>query len=164
MSYSANDNQNFFVLQNNGRTTSRVLNRPGGNCSISLGGWTEEELEQQRLKREQAMAAATTTTTPQESGTTVPSAKENVTNKTDDGTAVVPSTKVVDEEAGQASPAAPAADDDVQITMTTTKPSQGVSSNAFASSSTTNSFNVLTDRPTSRVLRPPGGHTSIRLG
>jgi hypothetical protein len=37
------------------------------------------------------------------------------------------------------------------------------SSNAFASSSSTNSFNVITDRPTSRVLAPPGGHTSIRL-
>eukprot|EP00985_Skeletonema_marinoi_P028492 scaffold25049_cov110-Skeletonema_marinoi.AAC.2 len=38
------------------------------------------------------------------------------------------------------------------------------SSNAFASSATTNSYNVLTDRPTSRVLRPPGGQSSIKLG
>jgi hypothetical protein len=43
------------------------------------------------------------------------------------------------------------------------KPIQ-VSSNAFASGSSTNSFNVITDRPTSRVLAPPGGHCSIRLG
>jgi hypothetical protein len=43
------------------------------------------------------------------------------------------------------------------------KPRQ-VSSNAFASGSSTNSFNVITDRPTSRVLAPPGGHCSIRLG
>jgi len=37
------------------------------------------------------------------------------------------------------------------------------SSNAFASSSSTNSYNVLTDRSTSRVLRPPGGHSSIKF-
>jgi hypothetical protein len=38
---------------------------------------------------------------------------------------------------------------------------KGVSSNAFASSSTTNSFNVLTDRPTSRVTNPPGGKDNL---
>ena len=40
---------------------------------------------------------------------------------------------------------------------------KSVSSNAFASGANMNSANVLTDRPTSRVSRPPGGHTSIRL-
>lgn len=39
-----------------------------------------------------------------------------------------------------------------------------VSSNAFASSSTTNSFNVLTSRPTSRVSNQPGGKTNFTLG
>jgi hypothetical protein len=38
-----------------------------------------------------------------------------------------------------------------------------VSSNAFASSSTTNSYNVLTDRPTSRVSNPPGGRSNFKL-
>ena len=33
--YSANDNQNYFVQS--GRTTSRVLQAPGGASSISLG-------------------------------------------------------------------------------------------------------------------------------
>lgn len=37
---------------------------------------------------------------------------------------------------------------------------EAVSSNAFASG---NGPNVLTGRPTSRVLAPPGGHTSIKL-
>ena len=50
MSYSANDNQNYFVQ--GGRTTSRVTAQPGGHCSVSLGGWTAEELEQQRKKKE----------------------------------------------------------------------------------------------------------------
>lgn len=35
MSYSCNDNQNYFVSQ--GRTTSKVSNPPGGKTSISLG-------------------------------------------------------------------------------------------------------------------------------
>lgn len=36
MSYSCNDNQNYFVSET-GRTTSRVLNPPGGASSFSLG-------------------------------------------------------------------------------------------------------------------------------
>ena len=32
-----------------------------------------------------------------------------------------------------------------------------ISSNQFASSATTNSYNVITARPTSRVLQEPGG-------
>lgn len=38
-----------------------------------------------------------------------------------------------------------------------------VSSNSFASGANMNACNVLTDRPTSRVSMPPGGHTSLRL-
>ena len=38
------------------------------------------------------------------------------------------------------------------------------SSNAYASGSRMNSGNVLTGRPTSRVLAPPGGRSSFRLG
>lgn len=35
--HSCNDNQNYFVQ--NGRTTSRVLNPPGGKTSFTLGTW-----------------------------------------------------------------------------------------------------------------------------
>ena len=41
--------------------------------------------------------------------------------------------------------------------------SSSVSANAFASGSNQNSGNVMTGRPTSRVLAPPGGHCSIQL-
>lgn len=37
----------------------------------------------------------------------------------------------------------------------------GVSSNAYAQGSRQNVGNVITDRPTSRVTQPPGGHSSI---
>ena len=47
--YSANDNQNFFVQD--GRTTSRVLNRPGGQQSFTLGGWSEEELKKHKQQQ-----------------------------------------------------------------------------------------------------------------
>ena len=50
MTYSANDNQNYFVT----RPTSRVLSQPGGQSSFTLGGWTPEELERMRLRREAA--------------------------------------------------------------------------------------------------------------
>lgn len=148
MSYSANDNQNFFVAA--GRTTSRVMAQPGGQCSISIGGWTAEELERQRQLKEQRESATqqaeavTDESTPEEPSTVAvtTTGKENPVeeNKKLESVAEI-----------DAKSAAPAA-----------KPI-GVSSNAFASASSTNSFNVVTDRPTSRVTMPPGGHTSLRL-
>jgi protein SPIRAL1 and related proteins len=39
-----------------------------------------------------------------------------------------------------------------------------VSSNAFARGANQNAGNVLTDRPTSKVLAPPGGRSSIVFG
>jgi hypothetical protein len=41
---------------------------------------------------------------------------------------------------------------------------QPISSNAFVTGSNMNGGCVMTGRPSSRVLAPPGGHTSIKLG
>ena len=41
MSYSCNDNQNYFWEADSGRTTSRVLAPPGGATSICLGSYEE---------------------------------------------------------------------------------------------------------------------------
>jgi len=38
-----------------------------------------------------------------------------------------------------------------------------ISNNKFASASNMNSGNVITDRPSSRVLNPPGGKSTISL-
>ena len=43
-------------------------------------------------------------------------------------------------------------------------PVKCVSSNSFANGNSQNVGNVLTDRPTSRVLQPPGGRSSITFG
>lgn len=56
MSYSANDNQNYFVQD--GKTTSRVLSQPGGHCSLSIGSWTPEELQRSREAAEKKKTAA----------------------------------------------------------------------------------------------------------
>jgi len=48
-----------------------------------------------------------------------------------------------------------------KVATTNSKPQ---SANAFLSGSNMNGGCVMTDRPSSRVLAPPGGHTSIKLG
>ncbi|CAN0564817.1 unnamed protein product, partial [Ectocarpus sp. 12 AP-2014] len=39
-----------------------------------------------------------------------------------------------------------------------------LSSNAFASGHSQNCGNVITGRPSSRVIAPPGGHSTFSLG
>lgn len=110
--YGCNDNQNYFV--EGGKTTSRVLQQPGGASSISLG-WEEPKKITPPQKKE------------------VNEIKEQRQNTNQKPT----SEKATNER---------------------------VSSNSFASGSNMNSGNVITDRPTSRVLNPPGGKSSFTLG
>lgn len=115
--------------------------------SISIGGYTEEELERQRQMREARANGGVHNATSNNvsKNQNIENAKKNVSND-----------KISEQE--------------VEKTVSTTvdtilpKKSTSISSNAFASSSTTNSYNVLTDRPTSKVTRPPGGQTNWSLG
>lgn len=160
MSYSANDNQNFFVQS--GRTTSRVLATPGGECSIALGGYTPAELERMRQLREQRMMKNNINNKTVEEATISSTvlAKENSTNEEE----ASPTEAIATEEKPEAAEEAQSPEEEA-ATMTqpatSASPKKGLSSNAFASSSTTNSFNVLTDRPTSRVTNPPGGKDNL---
>ena len=57
------------------------------------------------------------------------------------------------------------ADDPAEVVKPATeKKEQPFSSNNFASGSNMNSGNVISERPTSRVTRPPGGYSSFTLG
>ncbi|KAL9178365.1 hypothetical protein ACHAXT_000012 [Thalassiosira profunda] len=163
-----NDNQNYFVT----RSTSRVLAEPGGKSSTGFlfGG--------------SAAANATTVAPATASGCTVK--EETTVAAPAEAVETVEATEKTAEETPKAEEEAPvtaAADESgeesalaaaVRIKaknegqhfsifggVAAEKPA---SSNAYASSATTNSYNVLTDRSTSRVLRPPGGHSSIKLG
>mmetsp|Transcript_8222 Transcript_8222/g.9571 ORF Transcript_8222/g.9571 Transcript_8222/m.9571 type:complete len:145 (+) Transcript_8222:115-549(+) len=143
-----NENQNVYVRD--GRTTSRVLNRPGGTCSISIGGYTEEELERQRQIRESRANGGVGNT----SSNNVISKNQNIENVKKNASKDKISEQEVEKTVSTT----------VDTTLLPSKKSTSVSSNAYASSSTTNSYNVLTDRPTSKVTRPPGGQTNWSLG
>mmetsp|Transcript_2457 Transcript_2457/g.3755 ORF Transcript_2457/g.3755 Transcript_2457/m.3755 type:complete len:150 (-) Transcript_2457:242-691(-) len=148
-----NDNQNAFVT----RSTSRVLAAPGGKSSVGFlfGGGaakapaTEKaaEIEKEVLAKEVAPENETKSTAP--NSTTA--AKEVAPVPVSD--AISEAVRIKQKNESQ----------HFSIFGGTTQAPKE-SSNAFASASTTNSYNVLTDRPTSRVLRPPGGQSSIRLG
>jgi hypothetical protein len=135
---------------------SRVLNRPGGTCQISLGGYTEAELERMRKNREAkinssaAAAANANTGTENEKKATTNEKPSPEPSKKKEASPVVE--KVIAEQPVTSN------------TLPSVRRNAHVSSNAFASSSTTNSFNVLTSRPTSRVSNQPGGRSNFTLG
>lgn len=148
-----NDNQNGFVT----RPTSRVLAAPGGKSSTGFlfGGGAASapapkkaaETEKEVLAKEVAPEKET------EAGLNAATAAKNV--------APVP---VNDARSEAARIKQKNESQHFSIFGGTVAQAQKVSSNAFASASTTNSYNVLTDKPTSRVSRPPGGQSSIKLG
>lgn len=135
-----------------GTLKSRVLGPPGGKQSFTLGGYTDEELERMRMKREAKTNPATV----------------NANMGTENQKKVTTNEKLPSEPTKQkAAPSITKATIPQKAVAYSTLPGRRngrTSSNAFASSSTTNSFNVVTDRPTSRVSEPPGGKSSFRLG
>ena len=84
--YGQNNNQNYFMAD--GKTSSRVLQAPGGRSSISLS-WNDENAGEMNINS---------------------------------------------------------------------------SNNVFANGNNMNCGNVLTERPSSRVLNPPGGKSSVTFG
>jgi hypothetical protein len=138
-----NDNQNFRIQ--NGRPSSRVLAPSGGHSSLSFG------VAPPKPKPEPPAVAVVDKEEQQE--TTEEQKVEQV--------------QVQQQQQLQSSSLT------TTTTATTTKPTTTlpqpkqngpISANAFASGSSMNGPQVMTGRPTSRVLAPPGGHTSIKLG
>mmetsp|Transcript_25449 Transcript_25449/g.55932 ORF Transcript_25449/g.55932 Transcript_25449/m.55932 type:complete len:152 (+) Transcript_25449:140-595(+) len=150
-----NENQNVHVR--NGRSTSRVLNRPGGTCQITLGGYTEAELKRMKEIREAKANGSVATNTTANANNGTENEKKAATNEN-------PAPEPVEAKEASTIPEKTTMKTYASSALSSARTNTRVSSNAFASSSTTNSFNVLTDRPTSKVSNPPGGRTNFRLG
>lgn len=158
-----NDNQNYFVT----RSTSRVLAVPGGKCSIDIFGddsptsvvahSSSQSLHTEDDAADKQEQAAETEEAKRAELTAAEKNKLRAVGDSFDLFGDVPS---------------PAKKAEVQLSSMTRKGTadpaeagveagtKAVSSNRFASSATTNSYNVITSRPTSRVLQEPGGKSA----
>ena len=155
-----NDNQNYFVT----RSTSRVLSEPGGKSSVGFlfgGGMSTKApesnkglTEPEKVVRQQTVAAE------KDEETKDPLKGDELKN------AAATASRSIDtfSEAARIKQKNELQHFSIFGATTPMNDTQAESSNAFASAATTNSYNVLTGRPTSRVLMPPGGHSSIKLG
>ena len=157
-----NDNQNAFVT----RSTSRVLSVPGGKSSVGFlfgGGTTSKapapSAAEKTAETEKEVLAEEVAVVEEEKGGS--SDVKATTDTTDDDVAPVNDAM---SEAARIKKKNESQHFSIFGTVKNDTQAPKESSNAFASAATTNSYNVLTDRPTSRVLRPPGGQSSIKLG
>lgn len=157
-----NDNQNAFVT----RSTSRVLSVPGGKSSVGFlfGGGTTAKApapaaaEKSAEVEKEVLATEEVAVEEEKGGTTDLKATTDTTNND-----VAPVNDAMS-EAARIKKKNESQHFSIFGTVKNDTQAPKESSNAFASAATTNSYNVLTDRPTSRVLRPPGGQSSIKLG
>lgn len=176
-----NDNQNYFVT----RSTSRVLSIPGGKCSIDIfgddtnGGGAPMSSKDVNNDTNNSEADATLTSavaSNNEAAATTKDTNTESTSKTSMNEAMRNKQRAMGEsfdlfgsserpEKTKPSATKPTNVERANISTSDqgkTEKSAGstdraVSSNQFASSATTNSYNVITARPTSRVLQEPGG-------
>ena len=143
------------------RTTSRVTNEPGGKSSVQLG-WDSPKSERNCVFRSFWFCSSTlshlfvsylnlTLYHPLK-----PVAKEPKLKQTQKEKENV--MQIVGSATASTKPNATAYSDKSRSAVVG---SRGVSSNAYASGSSQNTGNVITDRPTSRVTQPPGGTSSI---
>lgn len=131
--YSQNENQNYFVPE--GRTSSRVMQAPGGTSSINLC-WDN----------------------PKDNGETIDNYTYSAVivnlhhffNSTCYVLLTSPSRFLLPLDVVGQLPA-------------TKSESIKVSNNSFANGNNMNCGNVLTERPSSRVIHPPGGKSTICL-
>ena len=148
-----NDNQNAFVT----RSTSRVLAEPGGKSSMGFlfgGGGSTTPKKQQ---------TSNNTCTEEEKNNSVATKAVEETNSNDkkkEEDKVAPTAAAVQEGESAISAAVriKAQNESQHFSLfggssnVKVIDESKVSANAYASSATTNSYNVLTDRPTSRVV------------
>lgn len=164
-----NDNQNYFVT----RSTSRVLSEPGGKSSVGFlfgGGSTATKVEKvqkatpaEEPKKEVVAAEEVAAVAKKEEEPTKTNGGEDALKSNNDTGDTAAAVNDAMADAQKIKKKNESQSFSIFGGGTAGSPNKE-SSNAYASAATTNSYNVLTDRPTSRVLRPPGGHSSIKLG
>ena len=147
-----NDNQNAFVK----RPTSRVLAAPGGKSSMGAifgGGMsattnTKNDTSKKLPPKEEAVVLNNNSTVAneEEEATTNNTVLQKKEEEEEEESAISAAARIKQKNESQHFTLFPGGSNNV--TQDNTK----VSSNAFASAATTNSYNVLTDRPTSRVV------------
>ncbi len=133
--YGANSNQNYFANEVGGRTSSRVLCPPGGRSSIRLEWGSDQHEEILRKGQEHEHERE------HEHG----HRSENYDDNACDGNNNEIKRQLTRDDENNSS-------------------NRSISNNAFANGNNMNCGNVLTDRPSSRVLNPPGGKSTICLG
>ena len=147
-----NDNQNAFVK----RPTSRVLAAPGGKSSMGAifgGGMsattnTKNDTSKKLPPKEEAEVFNNNNTAANDNNNKEEEATTNnsvLQKKEEEESAISAAARIKQKNESQHFTLFPGGSNNV---TQDTK----VSSNAFASAATTNSYNVLTDRPTSRVV------------
>ena len=151
-----NDNQNAFVK----RPTSRVLAAPGGKSSMGAifgGGMstttnTKNDTSKKLPPKEEAVVFNNNSTVAsdinkkeEEEATTNNTVLQKKEEEEEEESAISAAARIKQKNESQHFTLFPGGSNNV---TQDTK----VSSNAFASAATTNSYNVLTDRPTSRVV------------
>ena len=149
-----NDNQNAFVK----RPTSRVLAAPGGKSSMGAifgGGMsattnTKNDTSKKLPPKEEAVVFNNNSTVANDNNNKEEEATTNNSvlqkkEEEEEESAISAAARIKQKNESQHFTLFPGGSNNV---TQDTK----VSSNAFASAATTNSYNVLTDRPTSRVV------------
>jgi SPIRAL1-like protein len=147
--YASGANQNAGNVLTD-RPTSKVLAPPGGATSWSMG-WGSEPAPAEPRRGRGAGASAPLESAPAAYG----------------GAAYAPPAPAPAAYSAPAEPAYSAYGGGGGGAMPQEPPAtrfHRVSSNAYASGANQNAGNVLTDRPTSKVLAPPGGRSSITFG
>ena len=155
----------YFFFLSCRRTSSRVLARPGGTSSLTFGILPSPSPKKQEKPEPEDIVSPQQEDEKTAAQNEKEEAKEPVTtSKTETETpAAVP--PEAPKDATRTTPAL-AVHVPHQPTPSSSAPAALLSTNAFVSGNNMNGGMTMAGggRPSSRVLAPPGGHTSIKLG
>lgn len=168
----SNQNQGNFLTDT---PTTRVLRPPGGSSTSNMLSW-DEEPRQARPQARPQMSQRVDQRWDDDPRQAQPQAGQRAGQRWDDDPRQAQhqagqrggqrwdddppqARQQISQRAGQRGEVAPVSPGDVVFGQRSR-----VSSNSFANGADQNCGNVLSDTPTTRVLKPPGGHSNFRLG